>query len=142
MEFRATQPGKLCLQNRDGFGRGFLEHRAHRKGFRCCRHQGATGSLVAPKRSTTPRSEAATLREGFVEENVGGFGHELSSDTTFARLQQTSKCFQHSRLRGIFHTGSRTRYDLLEAVVLRYIHMTRRRVVVHEVGKEKVSREY
>jgi hypothetical protein len=30
----------------------------------------------------------------------------------------------------------------LEAVVLRYIHMTRRRVVVHEDGKEKVSREY
>jgi hypothetical protein len=66
----------------------------------------------------------------------------LSSDTTFARLQQTSKCFKNSRLQGISETGPRTRYDLLDAFVLRYIHMTRRKVEVAEDAKEKVSRKY
>ena len=68
--FRKAEPGKLCVQQGDGCGRGFLGRRAPRDGWGWRRQQGAAGALVAPEGSTATRAEAAALQEGFVEQDV------------------------------------------------------------------------
>ena len=52
---------------------------------------GTAGTQIAPVGPAATSAEAAALQEGFVEQDVGGVGHELSSDTTFAPAAETSK---------------------------------------------------
>jgi hypothetical protein len=92
--FGTAQPGKPGVQQGDGCGRRFLGRRGERDGCRRRRQKGdpgAAGALIAPVGSAAPRSEAAALQKGFVEENVRGVGHGLSSDTTFALVRDRSK---------------------------------------------------
>jgi hypothetical protein len=78
-----VQPRKLGVQSENGFGGGFPGYRTGRRN--CGRHgqQGATGALVAAISPTTTGTQAAHLLGGFVEEDIGVFGHGVSPGTTF-----------------------------------------------------------
>jgi hypothetical protein len=91
---------KLRFQYSDGFGCRFLGKHAREEGCSWRRQQSTAGAQVAPVGPAATSAEAAALREGFVEEDAGGFGHELSTDTTFApgQRQASIKCFQFSYL--------------------------------------------
>ena len=91
MLFSRAEPGKLGVEQGEGFCRGFRGCRTGWDGLGWRRQEGAAGAQVTPVGPATTSTEAAALQKGFVKENVGGFGHELSSDTTFAPGAETSK---------------------------------------------------
>lgn len=81
--FRARQPRKLCVQNVNGFGGGFPRYRAWRHGWARCRHPRAAGALIAAVGPAAAGTQAAQLLGGFVEQDIGVFGHDVLPGTTF-----------------------------------------------------------
>jgi hypothetical protein len=57
--FRATQPGKACIQDGDALRGGWIRCRAPWEGWAWCCDQCASGSLVSTIGSAAPRSLAA-----------------------------------------------------------------------------------
>ena len=81
--FRTRQPRKRCVQNVNGLGGGFPRYRAWRHGWGRCRHPRAAGALVAAVGPAAAGAQATQLLRGFVEQDIGVFGHGVLPGTTF-----------------------------------------------------------
>jgi hypothetical protein len=75
---RASQPGKLRIQDRDRFGGGFQVRNGTRDGFQRSVPWGAPASAVTAVGSSAARSNAAQTFGGLVEQDVGVVGHVAS----------------------------------------------------------------
>ena len=78
--FRQAKPGKLRVQDGDGFGSGLPGHDGSRGD--CAPHgyegeQGPAGALVASESSAATCSLQAELSRIFVEEDIGVVGRRM-----------------------------------------------------------------
>jgi hypothetical protein len=79
--FRASQPRELCVQQGHGLGCGLQRRGGSRDGLghRQEGDPGAAGALVTPEGSAAPRTLAAQLQRGLVEEDIRVVWHGCPS---------------------------------------------------------------